>query len=124
MKTLNGNRYFEAPDILDVMNSLLTELTKKDFMRRQTSSDIVLVQNAIKKFSANLLIALKTEFAVNFEFIETTYTDLMHPADSLLDPLLYNQLAYADITSVDMAKVEHWFFNYGISLLVAEFEKI
>ena len=124
MKTLNGNRYFEASDIIGVMNLLLTDLTKKDFVRKQSSTDIVLIQNAIKKFSANLLIALKTENAVNFEFIETEYTDLMYPAGHLLDPMMYNQLAYADINSVDMARVEKWFFNYGISLLVAEFEKI
>lgn len=124
MKTLNGNRYFEASDIIGVMNLLLTDLIKKDFVRKQSSTDIVLIQNAIKKFSANLLIALKTENAVNFEFIETEYTDLMYPAGHLLDPMMYNQLAYADINSVDMARVEKWFFNYGISLLVAEFEKI
>jgi hypothetical protein len=124
MKTLNGNKYFEVTDVLRVQDLLLTDLTKREFVRHQTSSDIVLIQNSIKKFSATLLIALKMENAINSGFIETTYTDLMYPADNLLDPRLYKQLAYADITSVDMKKCENWFFNYGISLLVAEFEKI
>lgn len=124
MKTLNGNRYFESADVLNVTNSLLTDLTKRDFMRRQSASDIVLVQNAIKKFSTTLLIELKTEKAVNFGYIETTYTDMMYPADSLLDPAVYNQMGYQNITSADMRACENWFFNYAIALLLAEFEKI
>ena len=123
MKTLYGNRYFEASDVLDVMNCLLTDMTKREFIQRQSSTDIVLVQNAIKKFSSTLLIAIKMENAINIGFIETIYTDLMHPATNLLDPVLYKQLAYADITTLDMKKCENWLFNYGIALLVAEFEK-
>jgi len=83
-----------------------------------------MIQNAIKKFSASLLIALKIENAINIGFIETTYTDLMHPANNLLDPTSYKQLAYVDITTHDIKKCENWLFNYGIALLVAEFEKI
>jgi hypothetical protein len=124
MKTLNGNKYFEALDVLNVQDLLLTDLTNRNFIRRQSSADIVLIQNAIKKFSAMMLIALKEERAINSEFIETLYTDQMYPADNLIDPMMYNQLEYVDITSVDMTKLENWFFNYGISLLVAEFEKI
>ena len=62
-------------------------------------------------------------FNLKFDFIETIYTQLMHPATNILSPDIYNQLPYHDITSADMRKCENWFYNYGLSLAIAEFEK-
>ena len=48
---------------------------------------------------------------------------MMYTADNLLDPAIYNQMNYSDITVDDMRRCENWFFNYGIALIVSEFEK-
>ena len=123
MKILNGKRYFEKSDVLRTTDNVLTNLLRRDFIKKQTSADIVLVQNAIKKFTTSLVLSLKTEKAINFDYIETIYTEMMYPADNLLDPVLYNQMKYLDITDIDMRMCENWFFNYGIALIVSEFEK-
>ena len=124
MKILNGNRYFDKTDIRRVTQLLLTNLPKRHFIQVQSSSDVVRIENAIKKFSNTLIQSMLYEKAVNIQFIESVYTDLMYPADALLTPATYNQMHYQDITQSDMTKCENWFFNYGLSLIVAEFEKI
>ena len=123
MKILNGNSYFEKADVLKIMDNLLCNLFKREFVKKQSSSDILHIQNAIKKFATNIILLLKTEKAVNFDYIETIYTEMMYPADNLLDPAIYNQMNYSDITVDDMRRCENWFFNYGIALIVSEFEK-
>ena len=123
MKTLNGNTYFEKQDVLKITNYLLENLLNNSFLRLQSASDINFVQNSIKNFSASLILKLKIEKAVNMDFIEDLYTNTMYPADNLLDPSVYNQIPYIDITKNDMQKCENWFFNYALTLLLSEFEK-
>ena len=123
MKTLNGNTYFEKQDVLKITNYLLENLLNNSFLRLQSASDINFVQNSIKNFSASLILKLKIEKAVNMDFIEDLYTTTMYPADNLLDPSVYNQIPYIDITKNDMRKCENWFFNYALTLLLSEFEK-
>ena len=123
MKILNGNSYFEKADVLKIMDNLLCNLFKRGFVKKQSPTDILHIQNAIKKFTTNIILLLKTEKAVNFYYIETIYTEMMYPADDLLNPAIYNQMNYSDITPDDMRRCENWFFNYGIALLISEFEK-
>ena len=123
MKTLNGNTYFEKQDVLKITNYLLENLLNNSFLRLQSASDINFVQNSIKNFSASLILELKIEKAVNMDFIEDLYTNTMYPADNLLDPSVYNQIPYIDITKNDIQKCENWFFNYALTLLLSEFEK-
>jgi len=123
MRTLNGNSYFEKKDVLKITNYLLENLFNNSFLKIQSASDIKFVQNSIKNFSASLILALKTENAVNMNFIEDLYTNTMYSADNLLDPNVYNQIPYIDITKKDMQKCENWFFNYSLTLVLSEFEK-
>ena len=118
MKTLNGNTYFEKQDVLKITNYLLENLLNNSFLRLQSASDINFVQNSIKNFSASLILKLKIEKAVNMDFIEDLYTNTMYPADNLLDPSVYNQIPYIDITKNDMRKCENWFFNYTNTIVV------
>tara|TARA_B100001093_G_C26791313_1_gene999078 strand:+ start:757 stop:1131 length:375 start_codon:yes stop_codon:yes gene_type:complete len=124
MKTLNGNQYFEKLDIEKIIGLLLINLNKRDFVQNQSVNDVILIENAIKKFLIKLIDELNTEFALNMDYIEKIYNDIMHPACNLLDPRKYDAKNYEDITSKDMKMCENWYFNYGISLVIAEFEKI
>lgn len=124
MKKLNGRLYFETKDVLNVIDNLLFSLNEKEFICKQSAKDRTLIENAINKFKNELLFVLTTEFAVKFDLIETIYTQTMYPASNILSPEMYNQIPYHDITQIDMKNVENWFFNYGLSLAIAEFEKI
>ena len=123
MKNLNGNLYFESKDVIYITDLLLGTLGDKNFVSIQTSSDRIIIENAIKNYKQEILFTLETENAMKFDFIETIYTQLMHPASNLLSPDIYNQIPYHDVTSGDMRKCENWFYNYGLSLAIAEFEK-
>tara|TARA_B100001057_G_C22758740_1_gene914876 strand:+ start:567 stop:941 length:375 start_codon:yes stop_codon:yes gene_type:complete len=123
MRTLNGNSYFEKKDVLKITNYLLENLLNNSFLKIQSASDINFVQNSIKNFSASMILALKTEKAINMNFIEDLYTNTMHSADNILDPNVYNRIPYADVTQLEMRKCENWFFNYSLTLLLSEFEK-
>ena len=61
MKLLNGKQYFEKPDVLRVTNCTLEKLLNNPFVKKQSSSDILFIQNSIKKFSSSLILSLKTE---------------------------------------------------------------
>ena len=124
MKKLNGNCYYESKDVSRIIDSLLGTLGDKSFVSLQNASDRIIIESAIKSFKNEVLFALDTEIAVKFDYLETIYTQLMHPAVNLLSPDMYNQMPYHDITQIDMKKVENWFFNYGLSLAMGEFEKI
>lgn len=124
MKKLYGNLYFELKDINCIIDTLLGSLSDKHFISSQSSTDRSIIDNAIKKFRKELVFTVSSECAIKIDYIETIYTQLMHPAINLLSPEVYNQIPYHDITQTDMKKVENWFFNYGLSLVVAEFEKI
>jgi len=123
MKKLYGNLYFESKDVIYTIDSLLGTLGDRKFVAFQTSADRIIIEKAIKNYKQEILFTLKTENAMKFDFIETIYTQLMHPATNILSPDIYNQLPYHDITSADMRKCENWFYNYGLSLAIAEFEK-
>ena len=124
MKIINGNQYFEKKDIEKIVGLLLLNLSKKEFVQNQSANDIILIENAIKSYLITLIDELTVEFALNFNYIEKIYNDIMHPACNLLHPSIYNTKNYEDITSEDMKMCENWYFNYGISLVIAEFEKI
>jgi hypothetical protein len=123
MKKLYGNLYFESKDVIYTIDSLLGTLGDRKFVAFQTSADRIIIEKAIKNYKQEILFTLKTENAMKFDFIETIYTQLMHPATNILSPDIYNQLPYHDTTSADMRKCENWFYNYGLSLAIAEFEK-
>ena len=123
MKKLNGKLYFESKDVIYIIDSILGTLGDRKFVSVQTSADRIIIEKAIKNYKQEILFTLKTENAMKFDFIETIYTKLMHPATNILSPDIYNQLPYHDITSADMRKCENWFYNYGLSLAIAEFEK-
>lgn len=123
MKKLNGKLYFESKDVIYIIDSILGTLGDRKFVSVQTSADRIIIEKAIKNYKQEILFTLESENAIKFDFIETIYTQLMHPATNILSPDIYNQLPYHDITSADMRKCENWFYNYGLSLAIAEFEK-
>jgi hypothetical protein len=123
MKKINGKLYFESTDVIYIIDLLLGTLGDNNFVSIQTSADRIIIEKAIKNYKQEILFTLVTENAVKFDFIETIYTQLMHPATNILSPDIYNQLPYHDISSTDMRKCENWFYNYGLSLAIAEFEK-
>lgn len=123
MKKLNGKLYFESKDVIHIIDLLLGTIGDKNFVSVQTSADRIIIEKAIKNYKQEILFTLESENAIKFDFIETIYTQLMHPATNILSPDIYNQLPYHDITSADMRKCENWFYNYGLSLAIAEFEK-
>ena len=123
MKKLNGKLYFESKDVIYIIDSILGTLGDRKFVSVQTSADRIIIEKAIKNYKQEILFTLESENAIKFDFIETIYTQLMHPATNILSPDIYNQLPYHDITSADMRKCENWFYNHGLSLAIAEFEK-
>ena len=104
MKKLNGKLYFESKDVIYIIDSILGTLGDRKFVSVQTSADRIIIEKAIKNYKQEILFTLKTENAMKFDFIETIYTQLMHPATNILSPDIYNQLPYHDITSADMRK--------------------
>lgn len=124
MKKLNGNLYFESKDVIRLLESLITTLGDREFINGQIYTDRLYIEKAITDMQNELLFALKEEIAVKMDYIEEIYTQLMHPAVNLLSPDVYAQIPVADIGSKEMEKVENWFYNYGLALAVAEFEKM
>lgn len=124
MKKLNGNVYFASKDVVYILNSLIGTLGDKEFVAKQTSLNRSIIEKAINTFKNELLYTLTTECAIKFNLIECIYTEIMYPANNLLSPVVYNQMPYHEITQLDMRKCENWYFNYGLSLAIAEFEKM
>lgn len=122
MKKLNGNLYFQKKDVKTTTEKLLFTLTEKEFIKKQTPRDRLLIENAIKSFSNDIISLLKTEMAVKFDFIEKLYTNTMHPAVDLIDPESFNKIPNKELCQLEQIKYENWFYNYGLSLIVAQFE--
>ena len=70
-----------------------------------------------------LLEILNEEMAVKFDYIENLYLDIMYSATSLVTPEVFSQIPLENITPIDTIKYYNWFFNYGLTLIISEFEK-
>ena len=124
MKKLNGHNYFEKKDVFSISDKLLSSLSDREFVQKQSNKDRIHIERAIKTLRDEIIFVLSTEYAVKYDYIETLYTQFMHPAINILSPEVYKQKPYHDITQTDMLKCENWYFNYGLTLIVSEFEKI
>ena len=124
MIKLNGNSYFQEKDINSVIDRSLNDVKELngDFLTSAKTTETSFIVNAIKIFKKELLFSLNSENAVNYEFVENIYIDISKPANQLLDPTKYDEIPFESITSYDMRKYENWLFNYGITVVIKQFE--
>ena len=124
MIKLNGNSYFQEKDINSVIDRSLNDVKELNgnFLTSAKTTETSFIVNAIKIFKKELLFSLNSENAVNYEFVENIYIDISKPANQLLDPIKYDEIPFESITSYDMRKYENWLFNYGITVVIKQFE--
>ena len=124
MIKLNGNSYFQEKDINSVIDRSLNDVKELngDFLTSAKTTETSFIVNAIKIFKKELLFSLNSENAVNYEFVENIYIDISKPANQLLDPTKYDEIPFESITSYDIRKYENWLFNYGITVVIKQFE--
>jgi hypothetical protein len=124
MKKLNGTLYFEKNDVNKVVDRLILTIEDNQYLNRFTQYEKKLVNKSIKSFKNEILHHLLIEYAVKYDFIETLYTEMMFPAQNLVAPDKYSQIPHQSLTKTMTEQYNNWFYNYGLSLVVGEFEKI
>lgn len=123
MKKLNGNLYFQKKDVTNICDNLILALEDSNYLKLYNKHERNSVFSSIKIFKKKLLEILKEELAVKFDYIENIYLDTMHSATSLMAPEVFNQIPVEHIAPIDTIKYYNWFFNYGLALIISEFEK-
>ena len=123
MKKLNGKLYFQKKDVTKICDNLIVALEDSNYLKLYSKQERNSVFSSIKKFKKKLLEILNEELAVKFDYIENLYLDIMYSATSLITPDVFSQIPLENITPIDTIKYYNWFFNYGLTLIISEFEK-
>lgn len=136
MKILNGNKYYERPDVAKyyklACNTLLDPSIIKnhnskmfgfstDFLYSADAEEMDVIKHGIDKLNNTISWELSTETALNLESIETCYHSLRTPASNKLDNKSFKAISAHNVTSDVMVKYEHWLSEIGNDIFFSFF---